>query len=711
MLNDISIRARIVALSLASLLVIIAILSGLNLYQSSESNQISSQSSQEIISTNIEKNILTIASGHATSIDKMFSEKITAVNDLASQAVAMYNLSNIKNLDAAAIRHEQNELLNSHLSRDPSLLGVWLIMKPNKLGSDAQFIGDSRSGSNEAGRFSSYWYRSEGQALNMLIGEKSISDDSINSSGYAKNYYLSCPETKRSTCVLQPFVGSEEGIEFLMTTISHPVIVDGEVIGIAGVDISLTTLQERANEAKEKLYNGAGDLAIIASEGIIAGYSGDSTAIGRKPDAAIGDAGIAVLKQMSAGHSGLIHQGESLLALFPIALLPNEKPWWVFIDLPLDITKADTNRIVKVQSDLQRKGLVNTLIFALLAAFLGALAMWFTASSVTRQINGLADMLKDIASGEGDLTQRLKYSRRDELGNLASWFNRFLDKLQPTIRRISESIIETRSLANQSLDIAKQTSDGMQVQFRDIDQVATASTEMSATAHDVAENAAKAAQAAQNADLASKDGLVSMDRSTHEIRTLTELVTGAMQEVQLLSASSDQIGNVLDVIRSIAQQTNLLALNAAIEAARAGESGRGFAVVADEVRNLAMRTQDSIEKIREVIERLQSGTRAVVGTMQDSQQGAQSSSLMLQETSRAFSDISSAVSLISEMNLQIATAAEEQSAVAEDVSRNISSIRIVTEALNERSDEATQMSIKLNALADNQLRLAEQFKT
>ncbi|WP_449441336.1 methyl-accepting chemotaxis protein [Pseudomonas migulae] len=251
----------------------------------------------------------------------------------------------------------------------------------------------------------------------------------------------------------------------------------------------------------------------------------------------------------------------------------------------------------------------------------------------------------------------------------------------------------------------------MQTQFRDIDQVATASNEMSATAQDVAGNAAKAAVAAQDADQSAKDGLVSMDRSTDAINALTLRVTEAMNEVQVLSTNSDEIENVLQVIRAVAQQTNLLALNAAIEAARAGESGRGFAVVADEVRNLAMRTQDSVEQIRTVIERLQSGTRDVVETMRSSHEEAQNSSLTLQETARSFTTISNAVSVISEMNLQIATAAEEQSAVAEDVNRNISNIRAVTEVLSGRAEEATEMCKQLNLLADNQYKLSEQFRT
>ncbi|WP_408980474.1 methyl-accepting chemotaxis protein [Pseudomonas sp. B21-021] len=252
---------------------------------------------------------------------------------------------------------------------------------------------------------------------------------------------------------------------------------------------------------------------------------------------------------------------------------------------------------------------------------------------------------------------------------------------------------------------------GMQSQLREIEQVATASQEMSATAHEVAASAARAANAAQGADESAKNGLQAIARSTQDITGLVETLSAAMTEARSLSENSEEIGSVLEVIRSIAQQTNLLALNAAIEAARAGESGRGFAVVADEVRNLAMRTQESIEQIREVIERLQSGTEGVVNSMQSSYSKAEMSHETIQATARSFGTISEAISVISEMNLQIAAAAEEQSAVAEDVNRNITNIRQVTDELSVSATETAAISDHLSSQAELQFSLAEQFKS
>ncbi|MFJ4429819.1 methyl-accepting chemotaxis protein [Pseudomonas sp. NPDC089395] len=250
----------------------------------------------------------------------------------------------------------------------------------------------------------------------------------------------------------------------------------------------------------------------------------------------------------------------------------------------------------------------------------------------------------------------------------------------------------------------------MQQQQREIEQVATAANEMSATAQDVAHNAAQAAQAARGADQASREGLQLIASTRKAIDQLTAGMNTAVDEARALESRSEQIGSVLEVIRSIAEQTNLLALNAAIEAARAGEAGRGFAVVADEVRTLARRTQVSVEEIRQVIEGLQQGTQDVVGAMHAGQRQAQASATRMEQALPALQRIGEAVAVISDMNLQIASAAEEQSAVAEEVNRNVAGIRDVTESLSGQADESARISQALNRLANQQQALMEQFR-
>ena len=451
-------------------------------------------------------------------------------------------------------------------------------------------------------------------------------------------------------------------------------------------------------------------MLIVSGTGVMAAYSTDAAKVGKSIDETLGADGKDILQLLSGGAPKILQQGDLIRAVYPVSPIPDAKAWGVVIDLPKQVLLADSVKLQAVLDDAQQSGTIKAVGVAIIAGLIGLLLIWLTASGVTRPINSVAQMLKAIASGDGDLTQRLHYSKKDELGELVSWFNRFLDKLQPTIAQIKQSITDARGTADQSAEIARQTSEGMLVQFREVDQVATASNEMSATAHDVANSASNAANAAKGADQSAREGMQIIERSTRDINQLADEVSKAVTEVEALAVNSDQIGSVLEVIRSIAEQTNLLALNAAIEAARAGESGRGFAVVADEVRNLAKRTQDSVEEIRLVIERIQSGTRGVVATMHSSQTQAHSNAGQIQQAVQALSKISDAVTVISDMNLQIASAAEQQSAVAEEVNRNVSAIRTVTETLTGQANESAQISSQLNNLTTHQMKLMDQFR-
>ncbi|HIE2372271.1 methyl-accepting chemotaxis protein [Pseudomonas aeruginosa] len=249
----------------------------------------------------------------------------------------------------------------------------------------------------------------------------------------------------------------------------------------------------------------------------------------------------------------------------------------------------------------------------------------------------------------------------------------------------------------------------MEQQYREVDQVATASQEMTASAHEVARSAAQAADAAQGVDLATLEGLEVINNTATAIEHLSNEMSASMEEIRDLTSRSDQISSVLDVIRAIAEQTNLLALNAAIEAARAGDAGRGFSVVADEVRSLARRTQSSVQEVRLVIEGLQQRTKDVVSSMHSSHSKVQGSAVQVAFAVNALQRIGDSVSIITNMNLQIASAAEEQSIVVEEINRNVAAIRDVTESLSMQAQESAKISNTLNGLANHQQALMDQF--
>lgn len=382
----------------------------------------------------------------------------------------------------------------------------------------------------------------------------------------------------------------------------------------------------------------------------------------------------------------------------------------MLLDIPESVLIEPAEVLRRQLDQRNTTGSLVELGLGLLAAIVGLLFIWMMARSVTKPILRVAYMLRDIASGDGNLTLRLAYEKQDELGELVAWFNSLLDKLQPTIAEVKRSVQAARATADESAAIARQTSNGMEEQSRQVHLVVTASQEMNATAQDVARSAAQAAKAACDADQATREGLSVIGRTTSSIDHLAADMSEAMSQVESLATHSEKIGMVLEVIRSIAEQTNLLALNAAIEAARAGEAGRGFAVVADEVRNLARRTQESVEETRIVIEHLQSGTESVVTAMSKSQRLASGSVDQVSQAVTALSQIGDAVTVITSMNLQIASAAEEQNAVAEEINCNISIIRDVTESMSDRASESARISDSIYKLANQQQVLMNQFR-
>ncbi len=331
--------------------------------------------------------------------------------------------------------------------------------------------------------------------------------------------------------------------------------------------------------------------------------------------------------------------------------------------------------------------------------------------TIGKKLEQLATALQEIAEGDGDLTRRLDESRKDELGEVAHWFNVFVGKLQALVGDIKGSTDSLTGSAQQLSQVAEKSNSEITEQQMQADQLATAINEMAAAVQEVACNTQQAATAADKANQAAGNGRSIVNRNIDAMDSLASEIQKATAVIHQLQSESNEIGGVLDVIRGIAEQTNLLALNAAIEAARAGEQGRGFAVVADEVRTLASRAQESTQEIQNMIERLQSRAREAVKVMDENQAQSQAGVENASRVNDTLQNINTAIEEIRDLNTQIASAAEEQSHVAEEVNQNIQHISQCTDAAVGGSEQVARASEDLTQLATQLRNLADRFKT
>ena len=367
-------------------------------------------------------------------------------------------------------------------------------------------------------------------------------------------------------------------------------------------------------------------------------------------------------------------------------------------------------RTVEESNDAAHSALVSSLFLSVISIITIIVISASVVLMITRNLNMMLESLKDIASGEGDLTKRIQQSSEDEIGDLVHWFNQFMEKLHQSINEVVNSITPLARVSTDLGEMTNRTSQITEEQSRATDEVTRSVDEMFSSVQNVAQNASSAANAANEADSEAKAGRIVVTQSVESINDLAGEVERAAQVISKLESDTENVGAILDVIKGIAEQTNLLALNAAIEAARAGEQGRGFAVVADEVRTLASRTQDSTQEIQRVIEELQSAARSAAEVMSHSQVQAKNSVEHAAKTDASLATITEKVGSITTMNTEIADATGEQEKVSDSIKMNVEGIRKNADAAVKNVQEVESASESLLQISNDLRKITGQFK-
>jgi methyl-accepting chemotaxis protein len=349
-------------------------------------------------------------------------------------------------------------------------------------------------------------------------------------------------------------------------------------------------------------------------------------------------------------------------------------------------------------------------VVVVLALVIGVVSGLLTARSIVRPLNAVVLRLKDIAEGEGDLTQRVDEARKDELGELGRWFNVFVGKIQTIMKDVASSSNQVAAASTQIAASAEEMAAGLKQQQEQTTQVSAAVEEMSQSIVEVAKKSADAANAAQDSGKQATTGGDVVQKTVVEMKGIAQQVTDSAQAVGSLGKKSEQIGQIIGVINDIADQTNLLALNAAIEAARAGEHGRGFAVVADEVRKLAERTTQATEEVARSIREIQGETTTAVQKIEGGSQQVAKGVELAGDAGQALEKIVASSSMLQSMVQSIAAAAEEQSAASEQIARSVEQINAVTRESNQGASQAAQAASQLSAQAESLQRLVSRFK-
>ncbi|MGU5680303.1 methyl-accepting chemotaxis protein [Aeromonas allosaccharophila] len=592
-------------------------------------------------------------------------------------------------------RPQVESLLGSSLQQASGISSIYAQFEPDGYdGEDGNWLGGASHSVAGKGSMEIYFTKDQGgtvaqQPVDAAASEAKF-DTSLNEFGIRNSEWYLCGRDTRQPCLMEPYLYEiSPGNKMLMTSLTVPILHDGKFVGLAGVDMNLPIFQQLAETLGKSLYDNHADVTIVSKMGLIVGSNRYADKLGRP----LKEVGLTLpTGQAVSSDSDFILQQ-------PIRIEAANTQWWLMIKVPkalaLDKARTISSELGALLVDAQQQQIVAMGGITLLVL---GLLVWFI-QTITAPLSLISRHVGHLSSNEGDLTQQMEIDTHQELIDLGAQLNAFLGKLRGMVQMSKGIGQQVYQQAREMKHTADTMRNSLDEQNLELESVVSAMHQMSTTAVSVAGYAEQAAQESEAATHHINTAQQTLSNARNEIHTLVGDMHEADKAVALVAQRSTNISRILDVIRAIAEQTNLLALNAAIEAARAGDMGRGFAVVADEVRALATKTRESTDEIGQLIGSLQTEVSSSQRLMNT---GIERSTTTVQGTEQAFEALNRVVAQIQQIHdhiSQVATAAEQQSAVSDTINQNLMRIGDTANVIGQEASSSHQLSEALEQAA------------